>query len=53
MEARVPRSDRASYPVIVQGETILWVPGICRSAELLPDPGTPAVRLDVTEWKGS
>ena len=49
MEARVPRSDRASYPVVVRGETILWVPGICRSAEQLPDPGTPAVRLDVTE----
>ncbi len=49
MEAGVPRSDRAFYPVIVRGETILWVPGICRSAEQLPDPGTPAVRLDVTE----
>jgi tRNA(Ile)-lysidine synthase len=48
MEARVPRSDRASYPVVARGETILWVPGICRSAAELPQPGTPAVRLDVT-----
>src|SRR5205809_4892584 len=32
MEARVPRSDRPGYPVVARGETILWVPGICRSA---------------------
>jgi tRNA(Ile)-lysidine synthetase-like protein len=49
MEARVPRSDRASYPVVARGETILWVPGICRSAAELPQPGTRAVRLDVTK----
>lgn len=49
MEARVPRSERARYPVVTRGTTILWVPGICRSAEGLPAPGTHAVRLDVTE----
>ena len=49
MDARVSRSDRAQYPIIVRGETILWVPGICRSAADLPRPGTPAVRVDVTK----
>jgi tRNA(Ile)-lysidine synthase len=49
MEARVPRSDRAGYPVVARGETILWVPGVCRSATDLPRPGTPAVRVDVTK----
>jgi tRNA(Ile)-lysidine synthase len=49
MEARVPRSDRANYPVVTRGPTILWVPGVCRSADDLPEPGTPAVRLDVTK----
>lgn len=49
MEARVPRSARSRYPVIARGETVLWVPGICRSADALPAPGTRAVRLDVTE----
>ena len=49
MEARVPRAARARYPVVARGETILWVPGICRSADGLPEPGTRAVRLDVTE----
>jgi tRNA(Ile)-lysidine synthase len=50
MEARVPRSERPRYPVVSRGETILWVPGICRSAAGVPAPGTRAVRLDVTEY---
>ncbi|HEV8265633.1 MAG TPA: tRNA lysidine(34) synthetase TilS [Gemmatimonadales bacterium] len=50
MEARVPRSERARYPVVARGATILWVPGICRSDDGLPAPGTEAVRLDVTEY---
>jgi tRNA(Ile)-lysidine synthase len=48
MEAHVPRSQRQHYPVVAVGETILWVPGICRSAAGLPRPGTRAVRVDVT-----
>ena len=47
MDARVPRGERGRYPVVASGETILWVPGVCRSAAALPEPGTPAVRLDV------
>src|SRR2546422_8361041 len=38
MEARVPRSERGRYPVVARGETILWVPGVCRSAADLPGP---------------
>jgi tRNA(Ile)-lysidine synthase len=49
MEAQVPRGDRVGYPVVARGETILWVPGICRSAAELPRPGTRAVRVDVTK----
>ncbi len=48
-DARVPRGARHGYPVLVRGETILWVPGICRSAEAVPRPGTRAVRVDVTK----
>jgi tRNA(Ile)-lysidine synthase len=49
MEARVPRGDRGGYPIVARGETILWIPGVCRSAAELPRPGTRAVRVDVTE----
>ena len=47
MEARVPRGERARYPVVARGETVLWVPGIARAAAEIPAPGTRAVRLDV------
>jgi len=53
MEARVPRSERGHYPVVASGETILWVPGICRSAAALPRAGTLAVRLDVIRQDGA
>ena len=50
MEAQVPRGERGRYPVVARGETIVWVPGICRGAVDLPPPGTLAVRLDVTGY---
>ena len=53
MEARVPRSERTRYPVVSRGESILWVPGICRSAAGVPAPGTRAVRLDVIEYRST
>jgi tRNA(Ile)-lysidine synthase len=46
MEARVPRSRRAAYPVVASGDDVVWIPGICRSAERIPDPGGEAVRID-------
>ncbi len=46
-EARVPRRARGGWPVVTRGETILWVPGVCRSEAAVPEAGTEAVRLDV------
>jgi len=51
-EARVPRRERGSWPVVTRGETILWVPGVCRSDAAVPDAGTEAVRLDVFREDG-
>ncbi len=48
MEARVPRGERVGYPVLTRGDQVLWVPGVCRSADELPEPGTQAVRVDVS-----
>lgn len=47
MEARVPRSERARYPLVAGGDRILWIPGVCRADVALPRPGEPAVRVDV------
>lgn len=48
MEARVARRDRAGWPVLVKGTEPIWVPGVCRGAAALPEPGTNALRVDVT-----
>jgi tRNA(Ile)-lysidine synthetase-like protein len=45
-ERRVPRSRRASWPVLTQNEEIIWIPGVCRSDALLPVEGTEALRVD-------
>ena len=47
MEARVPRELRERYPVVTRRGDVLWVPGVCRAAVRIPDPGTEAVRIDV------
>jgi tRNA(Ile)-lysidine synthase len=46
MEARVPRRERAAYPVVARGTSVVWIPGVCRSDAALPSPGEPALRLD-------
>lgn len=46
MEARVPATDRVTYPVLVRGTDIVWVPCVGRAAVHVPEPGAPALRLD-------
>jgi tRNA(Ile)-lysidine synthase len=45
-DARVPRSRRAEWPVITGPDSVVWVPGVCRSDALLPTPGAEALRVD-------
>lgn len=45
-EARVARSDRAAWPVVESAGRVVWVPGVCRSAELVPELGSEALRVD-------
>ncbi|MFZ5623271.1 MAG: tRNA lysidine(34) synthetase TilS [Gemmatimonadota bacterium] len=47
-EARILRGGRDEWPVVTVGGTAVWLPGVCRSADLVPEPGTEAVRIDVT-----
>ncbi len=46
-DARIPRSRRGTWPVLASGGQIVWIPGVCRSAVAVPEPGTEAVRVDV------
>lgn len=47
MAAKVPRSERARYPVVAAGDEVLWIPGVCRGSDMIPEPGSEAVRFDV------
>ncbi|HEU5305069.1 MAG TPA: tRNA lysidine(34) synthetase TilS, partial [Gemmatimonadales bacterium] len=45
-EVRVPRSRRATWPVLATHEKVIWIPGVCRSDALVPAEGTEALRID-------
>ncbi|HEX6645020.1 MAG TPA: tRNA lysidine(34) synthetase TilS [Gemmatimonadales bacterium] len=47
-DARIPRLERAGWPLLTAGDSVVWVPGVCRSSSLVPPAGTEAVRIDVT-----
>lgn len=46
MEARVPWRERDGYPLLVRGDSVLWIPGVCRARVALPKRGTRALRLE-------
>jgi tRNA(Ile)-lysidine synthase len=45
MEERVPFRERSRFPIIVRGDQVLWVPGVCRSSTAVPNQGEAAVRI--------
>ena len=47
-DRRVPRRDRAGWPVLFGQGRLVWVPGVMRSALALPLAGQPAVRVEFT-----
>ncbi len=47
-DKEVPRSDRPKWPVLEHDGVVIWVPGVCRSDGLLPDPSALAMRIDVS-----
>jgi tRNA(Ile)-lysidine synthetase-like protein len=46
-DARVPAGRRARWPLIDAGGRLIWIPGVCRSTDLLPPEGAEALRVDV------
>ncbi len=46
-DARVPRGARGQWPLIEGQGRLAWIPGVCRSRDLVPEPGAPALRIDV------
>jgi tRNA(Ile)-lysidine synthase len=46
-DAQVPRSRRAEWPVVESDGQVVWAPGVCRGAGLVPEAGSEALRVDV------
>jgi tRNA(Ile)-lysidine synthase len=46
-DARVPRRNRADWPVLAAPDLVVWIPGVCRSDALLPPAGAESLRVDV------
>lgn len=47
-DKRIPWSLRPKWPVFEHLGVVIWVPGVCRSDVLLPDPTALAMRVDVS-----
>lgn len=45
-DVKIARSERAAWPVLESEGTIVWVPGVCRSAYRVPACGAAAMRID-------
>jgi tRNA(Ile)-lysidine synthetase-like protein len=48
VDARVPREDRDSWPLVFAGDRLAWVPGIAVDADLVSVPGGPALHVAVS-----
>ena len=48
VDARVPREDRDSWPLVVSGERLVWVPGVAIDDELEASSGEASTHVTVT-----
>lgn len=47
VDAKVPREDRDSWPLVFAGDRLAWVPGLAVEADLASRPGEPALHVEV------
>lgn len=45
-DARVPAGRRGRWPMFEAQGRVVWIPGVCRSEDLLPPAGAEALRVD-------
>jgi tRNA(Ile)-lysidine synthase len=48
VDARVPREERDSWPLVLSGDRLAWVPGVAVDDQLAARPGEPAAHVTVT-----
>ena len=50
VDARVPREERDSWPLVFAEDRLAWVPGVAVDADLVSVPGEPAVHVSVSPF---
>jgi len=48
VDARVPREERDSWPLVFAGERLAWVPGVVVDAEFVSVSGEPAMHVAIS-----
>ena len=48
VDARVPREDRDSWPLVFAGDRLAWVPGIAVDADLMSVAGEPGLHVGIS-----
>jgi tRNA(Ile)-lysidine synthetase-like protein len=48
VDARVPREDRDSWPMVFVGDQLAWVPGVALDADLASAAGEPALHVEIS-----
>ncbi len=48
VDARVPREERDSWPLVFSGDRLAWVPGVAIDNELAAPSGEPSIHVTVT-----
>jgi tRNA(Ile)-lysidine synthase len=48
VDARVPREERDTWPLVFAGEKLAWVPGIAVDRDLSARRGEPSLHVTVT-----
>jgi tRNA(Ile)-lysidine synthase len=50
VDARVPREDRDTWPLIFAGESLVWVPGVAIASDLVTPSGTTGQHVTVVPY---
>ncbi|MGH7759998.1 MAG: tRNA lysidine(34) synthetase TilS [Candidatus Dormibacteraceae bacterium] len=48
VDARIPREERDSWPLVFAGERLAWVPGVALDADLMSISGEPAMHVAIS-----
>jgi tRNA(Ile)-lysidine synthetase-like protein len=48
VDARIPREERDSWPLVFAGDRLAWVPGITVDADLMSAAGEPSLHVGIS-----